>query len=123
MLTADSFLYMITTAIYVVVFGLIAGMTLPWWGIGVAGFVAGFWRAPSAWKALGAGFGGSGILWLAAAGYIHLKTGGILTVKIAEIAGLSHPSALVALTGLIGGLVGGLATAAGSHLRSLLKKS
>ena len=114
---------MITTAIYVVVFGLIAGMTLPWWGVGLAGVVAGFWKAPSAWKALGSGFAGAGILWLAAAGYIHLKSGGILTVKIAGIAGLSHPSALVALAGLIGGLVGGLATAAGFHLRSLLKKS
>ena len=114
---------MISTALYVFVFGLIAGLTLPWWGIGVAGFAAGFWKAPTAWKALGAGFTGAGILWLAAAGYFHLKSGGILTVKIAGIAGLSHPSSLVVITALIGGLVGALATAAGYHLRTLLKKS
>ncbi len=114
---------MISTALYVLVFGLIAGLTLPWWGIGVAGFVAGFWKGPSSWKALGSGFAGAGILWLAAAGYIHVKSGGILTVKIAGIAGLSHPSALVALTALIGGIVGALAAVAGYHLKTLLKKS
>ncbi len=114
---------MITTAIYVVVFGLIAGETLPWWGIGLAGLVAGFWKAPSAWKALGGGFAGAGLLWLAAAGYIHLSSGGILTVKIAGIAGVSPPSVLIGLTALIGGLVAGLAAVAGFHLRSLLKKS
>ena len=114
---------MVTTTIYVLILGLIAGLTLPWWGIGVAAFAAGFWKAPSAWKALGAGFGGAGILWLAAAGYIHLQSGGILTVKIAGIAGFSHPSALVALTALIGGLVAALAAVAGFHLRSLLSKS
>lgn len=114
---------MISTALYVLVFGLIAGLTLPWWGIGVAGFAAGFRKAPTAWKALSAGFGGAGILWLASAGYIHLKSGGILTVKIAGIAGLSNPSLLVVLTAIIGGLVAALATVAGYYLRTLLKKS
>ncbi len=114
---------MISTALYVLVFGLIAGLALPWWGIGAAGLAAGFWKAPTAWKALGAGFSGAGILWAAAAGYIHLKSGGILTAKIAGIAGLSDPSLLVAITALIGGLVGALAAAAGYHLRPLLKKS
>ena len=114
---------MITTALYVLVFGLIAGLTLPWWGIGVAGFVAGFWKGPSSWKALGSGFAGAGILWLAAAGYIHLKSGGILTVKVAGVAGLTNPSLLVPLTALIGGLVAALAAVAGFHSRSLLKKS
>ena len=113
---------MISTALYVLVFGLIAGLTLPWWGIGVAGFAAGLWKAPSAWRALGAGFSGAGILWLAAAGYIHLKSGGILTVKIAGIAGLSNPPMLVVLTALIGGVVAAFAAAAGYHLRTLLKK-
>lgn len=113
---------MISTALYVLVLGLIAGLTLPWWGIGVAGFAAGFWKAPGAWRALGAGYSGAGILWLAAAGYIHLKSGGILTAKIAGIAGLSNPPVLVVLTALIGGVVAALAAAAGYHLRTLLKK-
>ena len=114
---------MISTTLYVLVFGLIAGLALPWWGIGVAGFAAGFWKAPSAWKALGGGFSGAGTLWLAAAGYIHLKSGGILTVKIAGIAGLSDPSLLVLITALIGGLFGAITAVAGYHLRTLLKKS
>ncbi|MDE3000526.1 MAG: hypothetical protein OXU79_15755 [Gemmatimonadota bacterium] len=113
---------MISTALYVLVFGLIAGLALPWWGIGVAGFAAGAWRAPTAWKALGAGFGGAGILWLTTAGYVHLKSGGILTGKIAGIAGLSDPSLLVVITALIGGLVAALAAVTGYHLRLLLKK-
>ena len=113
---------MISTAVYVLVLGLIACLTLPWWGIGVAGFAAGFWKAPSAWKALVAGFAGAGVLWLAAAGFIHLQSGGILTVKIAGIAGLSHPAALVALTALVGGLAGAMAAVAGYHLKSLLTK-
>ena len=114
---------MISTALHVLAFGLITGLTLPWWGIGVAGFAAGFWKATTAWKALGSGFAGAGILWLAAAGYIHLKSGGILTVKVAGFAGLTHPSLLVPLTALIGGLVAALAAVAGFHSRSLLKKS
>jgi len=114
---------MISTALYVLVFGLIAGLTLPWWGIGVAGFAAGFWKAQTAWKALGAGFSGAGVLWLTSAGYIHVKSGGRLTAKIAGIAGLSDPYLLVVITTLIGGFVAALAAVSGFHLRTLLKKT
>lgn len=98
----------------VLILGLIAELTLPWWGIGLAAFLAGLWKAPSGWKSLGAGFAGAGLLWLIATGYIHLKSGGILTVSVAQIARLSTPVILIVLTALIGGLVGGLAAVARS---------
>ena len=114
---------MITTAVIVLILGLIAELTLPWWGMGLAAFLAGLWKAPSGWKSLCAGFAGTGLLWLTAAGYIHLKSGGILTIRVAQIAGLSTPDVLIVLTALIGGLVGGLAAVAGFHFRPLIRRN
>ena len=102
------------------VLGAGAQLALPWWGIAVAGFIAGLTKARTGWQALGAGFAGVGLVWLGTASYLHLKSGGVLSARMAEMMGLPGPVSLILLTAAIGGLVGGLAAATGYHTRPLL---
>ena len=51
--------------------------------------------------------------------WINLKNDGVLAVKVASLLPLSgSPYLLIAVTGFIAGLIGGLAALAGSYLRS-----
>ena len=113
---------MIMTMLIILVLGLAAGLILPWWGIAVAGFIGGLWKPSSGWKAMGAGFIGAGLLWTATAGYIHLQSDGILTVRVAAMVGLEMPALLVPLTGLLAGLVAGLAAGAGFYARDVFTR-
>ncbi|MBD0260643.1 MAG: hypothetical protein ICV83_33410, partial [Cytophagales bacterium] len=58
--------------------------------------------------------------WAATALVIHLRNEGILTAKIAGLFALPFPVLLIAITALIGGLVGGLAALSGFYWQRLL---
>jgi len=102
------------------VLGAGAELALPWWGIAVAGFIAGLAQARGGWQALGAGFTGVGLVWLGTVSYLHLESGGVLSARMADMMGLPGSVSLILLTAAIGGLVGGLAAATGYHARPLL---
>ena len=108
------------TALIALVLALIGGLMLPWWSIGLGAFVAGAWRAPSALRAYGAGFLGVGLLWFSFASFIHLKSGGLLTERIAEMAGGISPIWLIVITGVTGGIAGALASTTGFYFRPTL---
>lgn len=101
------------------VLGAGAELALPWWGIAVAGFIAGLPKARTGWQALGAGFTGVGLVWLGTASYLHLTSGGGLSARMAEMGRLPGPVCLILVTAAIGGLVGGLAATTGYHARPL----
>lgn len=61
-------------------------------------------------------------MWAGLAWWIDMKNNGVLSTKIASILPLGGNSlVLIAVTGLIGGLVAGLAALSGSFLRSTSK--
>ncbi|MBO9594562.1 MAG: hypothetical protein J7599_16785 [Niabella sp.] len=99
------------------VLSYISGMYFPWWGIAVAGFaVAVLLRqkpVPSFWSGFIAVF----LLWLFLAWRINAANDGILAGRIGLLLGIGKsPLLLAVITGIIGGLVTGLASLSGSYL-------
>lgn len=96
----------------------VAQLFLPWWVIAPVAFLVCYWRSRTGWRAFGNGFAGVGTVWLIYALFIHLQTNGILTDRMSVLLLKSESGlALVLLTALIGGLVGGMAGLAGQAVR------
>ena len=108
---------MVLMILLIGVLGLATGLLLPWWTVVPVAVLVGWWRAPNGWQAFVAGLLGVALLRLVTAGYIHYRNEAILTTRIAAMAGIDPPWLLLAITALIGGLIGGFAAATGFQLR------
>ena len=94
-----------------------------WWFFAVIAFVVALLVHQKAGKAFASGFLGLFLLWGGLAYWIDVKNESILSSKIAELLPLDGSSfLLVVVTGLIGGIVAGLAALSGSYLRSSNQK-
>lgn len=99
-------------------------LDLPWWSMAAVAFAAGFGLAPSGWAAFGAGFGGAGLSWLLPAAWLSYQNEELLAHRVAQLLPLGgSPVALVLATGLVAGLVGGLAALAGTWLRQAFQRT
>lgn len=97
-------------------------LDLPWWSLAVVAFAAGFLMAPTAWAAFGAGFGGAGLSWLIPAAWLAYQNDGLLAGRVAQLLPLGGSAvALLAVTGVVAGVVGGLAALAGTWLRQAVR--
>ena len=97
----------------------ISGLFLPWWFMAVTSLLVAVLVHQQAGKAFLSGLLGVFILWAGLAWWIDMKNNGVLSVKIAKVLPLGGSSiALILVTGLIGGLVAGMAAMSGSYLRS-----
>lgn len=99
------------------ILSLVAQFFLPWWIIAPVAFGLAFWKARTARKAFAAGFAGIALGWLGYSLFIHLRTEGILTERIAHVLPLHNSLLLMLVTVLIGGLTGGMAALAGYYCR------
>lgn len=96
----------------------VAGLWLPWWSVSLAAFLVAALVHQRPLRALLAGFLGIFLLWGGLALWIDLANNHLLSQKIAAILKLGSSSfPLVLITGIIGGLVGGVAALAGSFFR------
>jgi hypothetical protein len=93
---------------------------LPWWIIAPVAFGLALWKGASPRQAFWSGFGAIVFSWAATALVIHLRNEGILTAKVAGLFSLPFPALLIAITALVGGLVGGLAALSGFYWQRLL---
>lgn len=85
----------------------------PWWTMAIGAFLVGFVFSNTGFKSFLAGFIAVGLVWVGLALYIDNATQSILTDKVSQL----FPISIFVLTGLIGGLVGGLASMTGSLLK------
>lgn len=92
---------------------------LPWWSLAIVAFVIGAASDLKGWQAFLSGLIGVGVVWLGYSFFIDLQTNSILSAKVAQIFSLSDPAYLIAITGLIGALVGAFAALTGNSLRAL----
>jgi hypothetical protein len=100
----------------------VSGLFLPWWGIAITSLLVAAIVHQKAGKAFLAGFLGVFLLWAGLAWWIDMKNNGVLSKKIASVLPLGGNSiVLILVTGLIGGLVAGLAAMSGSYLRASSK--
>jgi hypothetical protein len=96
------------------------GIYLPWWSVAVAAFIVSLLIYQSPWLSFLSGFCGILLLWLALAGFISSANDNILAAKIALVLPLGGSAfLLVAVTALVGGIIGGLAAWTGSLFRKM----
>lgn len=112
----------VTATVLTALLSFISGLFLPWWGIAIASFATAAIVHQKAGKAFLAGLLGVFLLWAGLAWWIDVKNSSVLSQKVAAILPLGGSNwALILVTGLIGGLVGGFAALAGSSLRASAK--
>ncbi|MEI6086653.1 MAG: hypothetical protein WCR66_03615 [Bacteroidota bacterium] len=92
--------------------------SLPWWSFVITSFLVALGVHQKVGKAFLSGFAGLFLLWAILAIMKDMANDHILAVKVAKILPLGGSYwALILVTGLIGGLVSGLAAISGSTAR------
>ena len=104
------------------VLNYVLGIILPWWIIAVGGFAVALALPQHPFKAFLAGFLGCFILWFLIAFIIDNANHQVLSRRIAALFSFSEPVLMILLTGVIGGLVTGMAAASASLLIRLRTK-
>jgi hypothetical protein len=100
--------------------GFLLTMFLPWWSVVISAFLISFFIKIKGWKAFLAGFIGMIGLWGGYAAFMDIQNGAILSNKVAELFQLSDSNALIYITGLIGGLLGGFGALTGCYFRAIV---
>ncbi|CCH56360.1 hypothetical protein BN8_05689 [Fibrisoma limi BUZ 3] len=101
---------------------LLAQFVLPWWSLALVAFLVCLITRPSALAAFGAGFFGVALVWLIYALVVQFRTDGIMTARMSQLLfKADQPVLLIAVTVLIGGLVGGLAGLSGYYVRQAVQ--
>ncbi len=109
---------LILAVLLITLLSFAGGLYLPWWSIAIASFISLLLIPMKSWKAFLAGFTGVFIFWAFLAWWIDLKNEHLLSGKIAEILPLGGSSfAIILVTAVIGGLVGGFAALTAGFLR------
>lgn len=99
---------LLLVVVFVLATGQLSHLGLPWWGLAPLAAVAGWLFPLGAGRSLLAGFVGGFLLWALAALLSDLPNAGILSSRIGVLfMGLSRWNILL-VTGLLGGLLGGL---------------
>ena len=89
----------------------------PWWMVAIAAFVVSAFIRQKPGAAFLAGFSGIGLFWLTACVIHDCANGHILSTRMAALFHLPNYSLFIAVTVLVGGLVGGLSAWAGALVR------
>jgi hypothetical protein len=104
--------------IVILLIAFVFELFLPWWSIAIAAFIGGFIFDTR--SNFGAGFLAIAILWTLRALLIEMSAAATLTDRVAQIFSVGKPILFV-ITALIGGLVAGFASMAGSALNKKRK--
>lgn len=90
----------------------------PWWSLAIGAFIIGYFFNSGAGKSFLAGFLGVGLLWIILALLIDFQTSSILSEKISQLFPGKSVIVLFLVTGIVGGLSGGLAAMTGAILQT-----
>ncbi|ALI99118.1 hypothetical protein [Rufibacter tibetensis] len=105
--------------VLILLVSLLVQFFLPWWSIALICFALAFWKARYGGHAFLSGFLAIGATWLGAALFWHLVTDGVLSNRVAAMLTVNSPWILLAVTVLIGGIVGGVSALSGYLVRRL----
>ncbi len=108
--------------ILIAIFTYIFEQFLPWWSIAFAAFIVGMIFKSKGLNAFLAGALGVGLVWLWIAWRIDYETNSILTMKIAGIFQLENKNLLIAITVLLGSIIGAFSAWSGYNFRSLFER-
>lgn len=104
------------------VLGFAAQSFLPWWSIAIVAFLVGVWQSESARKSFAYGLLSVTLLWTIYAGFQSYQNGGLISDAVAQmLGGKISGTQLIFITGLIGGIVGGVSAMTGTFFRQVIK--
>ncbi len=107
----------------IAILSAISAWLFPWWSVAIAaGLVGVIANLKNAAIAYAAGFAGVGLAWSSYIIYLNFQNQGLLLSKIAEAFSLPASGYLIALTILIGSIVGGFGCMTGVLLRRVIEK-
>ncbi|MDR9419397.1 hypothetical protein [Gracilimonas sp.] len=106
----------------ILITAFLLNLFLPWWSIAIPGLILGYYFNEQALPSFAWGFLALFLLWGGQSLYIHIANEAILSTRIAEMLSIGSPLLVVLITGVIGGLVSGLATLTGSLVRETPRK-
>lgn len=109
-------------AAIILITAFLLNLFLPWWSIAIPGLIFGYWFNHKALPSFYWGFLALFLLWGGQALYIHLANDGILSSRIAEMLSVGSPILVVLITGILGGLLSGLATLTGALVKETPRK-
>jgi hypothetical protein len=106
----------------ILVLSFVCSYLLPWWFMAVIAFAAAYFFGKKPGKAFLAGFFGVFLAWLVLALFKSVPNDNILATRVAYLMQLPNWIVLLMVTGIIGGLVGGMAALSGALVRKTFKK-
>ena len=106
---------------FIMVMALIFQSVYPWWTIAIAAFMISYVLTTNAFWSFMTGFLAIALLWLITAAIIDVRSGSILTERVAAIFNLPNSWSLIFLTAFIGGLVGGLSAMTATYFRYMVR--
>ncbi len=96
---------------------------MPWWGVAIAGFAGGLLLGGKNFRDFMAGFLALATLWTMLCLLVVSGTGSPLPDRMAQTISPALDGTMLALiTGVLGGLLGGLGSLTGGQLRKLFSK-
>ncbi|BBM88121.1 hypothetical protein [Candidatus Uabimicrobium amorphum] len=100
----------------------VAQMFFPWWSMAVAAFIFGFVmvEGKNDFVVFAKGFCGVALLWICVAALQFFTTSQIIATRISDLFSLPHPALCIAVCGVVGGVVAGIATFSGCQLRQAM---
>lgn len=94
---------------------------LGWWAVLIPSILLSAWLIEKGGVAFVIGFTAGGFAWFCHALYIHIANDGILSTRIAEMIQVGSPWTVLAITFLIGGLLGGFGSLFGYQFKKALR--
>ena len=121
--TMDNLKSLCVGALFLLIAGFAVQSFFPWWSIAIVGFIGGAIFSKTYGAGYLLGFLAFSILWAVYAAIQSSANNNLMSENISGMLGGKVSAAnLIYVSGLIGGLVGGFATASGAMFRNIFRK-
>lgn len=107
-------------ALLIFALGNLCRFGLPWWSLALMAALVAWFIARNAWSAFFAGFLGGFLLWFVAAWMADQSNDGILSAKVGQLFLGMKGWQLLAVTGILGGLVGAMGALSGIWAKEMI---
>ncbi len=99
--------------IIILILSFASGYFLPWWAVTIAAFISAFFIGKTSGQSFWSGFTAVFISWIILALFKSLPNDNLLAKRVAVLFQLPNWLLLLLITGITGGLVGGIAALSG----------
>ena len=106
----------------ILVLTLIGSLFLPWWAAAIIAFVAAFICGNKAHRFFWSGFAGVSVAWVILALLKSIPNKNVLATRVAHLFQLPNWVSILVVTGVVGGLIGGMGALSGALVRKAFKK-